>query len=314
MLDKLTNMLESNDDITGGVPTDEIPEGLESEQELASDGGAEGAQREDVEELAVRLGELEEDLDRNESSIRAVRSSQEGMEETVEEINETVRQLLGVYDQLTADANPFTDGRERDDQLIENPDASEANTQANARTNGHAGTAGDNTMDDSHEHDDRAANRRSNGGGQVDDETVSFDDLVDESGNGFERGSELDDAPESDTSATETSGAVGDGGDHPSSTDALLSALPEGYAGEMLIMEWLAALMERSGPAGALRAVDHYEDLGWIDHDIRERLVDTLGGPGLDAHVDPNRPSEPTASDHEASHVYVRTLDRLHDL
>lgn len=104
-------------------------------------------------------------------------------------------------------------------------------------------------------------------------------------------------------------------GDGSSDDDAppLLTDLPAGYAGDALVMEWLAALVADVGPAGALRAVDYYEDVGWISEDVRDGLVEVLAGTELDVDVDPARPTEPDAIDHAESYQYVRTLAQLAD-
>ncbi|MEF8841528.1 MAG: flagella accessory protein C, partial [Haloarculaceae archaeon] len=63
----------------------------------------------DVVEIEHRVGELEEGLERSEGRIESVQHSQEEVAERVEGLNDTVRDLLGVYERLTSDVNPFTD-------------------------------------------------------------------------------------------------------------------------------------------------------------------------------------------------------------
>jgi archaellum component FlaD/FlaE len=73
--------------------------------------------------------------------------------------------------------------------------------------------------------------------------------------------------------------------------------------------------MTVSGSCGALRAIEHYEDIGWISSGLRDRLVDIIGGPSLDTSVDPTQfPQEPTAETHAMSHDYLRVLANLQDL
>jgi len=97
----------------------------------------------------------------------------------------------------------------------------------------------------------------------------------------------------------------------PGAEDAILPSLPDGYAAELVAMEWLGMLVRVAGPAGALRALTSYERLGWLGSDARADLVELLGGPGLDVDVDPTRPVEPTAEDHAESYTYVRMLAQL---
>jgi archaellum component FlaD/FlaE/archaellum component FlaC len=70
-------------------------------------------QEEQVENLEHRIDSIQEDLERSSSQIESIQSSQEEVAERVEDVNGTVRQLLGIYDQLTASANPFVEGGNR---------------------------------------------------------------------------------------------------------------------------------------------------------------------------------------------------------
>ncbi|MFD1644117.1 FlaD/FlaE family flagellar protein [Haloarchaeobius litoreus] len=70
-------------------------------------------QEEQVENLEHRIDSMQEDLERSNSQIESIQSSQEEVAERVEDVNGTVRQLLGIYDQLTASANPFVEGGSR---------------------------------------------------------------------------------------------------------------------------------------------------------------------------------------------------------
>lgn len=92
-----------------------------------------------------------------------------------------------------------------------------------------------------------------------------------------------------------------------------MTELPAGYAGDAIVMEWLSGLVADVGPAGALHAVEYYEDVRWISEGVRDRLLDVLAATELDFDVDPNRPVEPDAVNHAESYQYVETLAALHE-
>ena len=298
----------------------------------------------DVGELDVRLGELEEDVDSLESSLRAVQSSQDEFADTIEEMNDRVRQLVGVYDRLNAADNPFVDDAATH--------AGGANTAGGASAAGEPGAAGSGGAATPAEND------RNGDEGSV----VSFDDLEgetrqeddtdpsDEDGDSSRAGGDGETSAvdgDDETGAVDAGGETGEGHEDPSSdggqlpedvsngtasngdgthappsepesdtaavADArpVLESVPDSYAGEVLVMEWLSVLMEGSGPADALRAVGHYEDAGWISREVRDHLVDVIGGPTLDVHVDPTQSRESTAEEHAVSYRYLSVLAHL---
>jgi archaellum component FlaD/FlaE len=71
-------------------------------------------QEEQVEALEGRLDDMEGSMQQNQSELETIRGSQQDVAEQLNEVNDTVRQLLGIYDQLTADVNPFMEGPTRD--------------------------------------------------------------------------------------------------------------------------------------------------------------------------------------------------------
>jgi hypothetical protein len=285
-------------------------------------GGEPAEDAPDVAELEVRLADLEDDLDATESSVRAIQNSQEEMADSVEEVNDTVRRLVGMYDRLAAEDNPFVD----DPHAAGDGDGSAASIVGDPAdaANGHVATAGTaNGRGDGRADDAGAADA------DADDDVVSFEDLrgtaggdrdaVEAAGDVRDRSDPVDPAANGESGAApggDRPGTDGGGapGRPPHDRAPLLATVPDGYAGDVLAMEWLASLMADSGPAGALRAIRHYEDAGWISPAVADHLVDVVGGPSLDVFVDPTRPGEPTAQDHTESHAYLQVLDRLNDL
>jgi len=304
---------ESEEEIDQAAPADaEAPpvdsDELDLEGEQASDDVDEGP---DVNELDVRINELQDELDSTDSSIQRLENSQEEMADSIDKMNDRVRQLVGVYDRIAAEENPFVDDpAEATPADAGSPMAAVEGSQRGEATANGADEAPEQQMADG-----------------TDDDVVSFDDLWEEQdepagqdlpATGEPDGEDL--PPEGDFPATEEpeQPAIDDRqASTPSAAsqeDVLLETIPDGYAGEVLVMEWLATLMERSGPAGAFRAVDYYANVGWISSTVEQRLVDVIGGPALDVFVDPTQPREPTAEEHAVSHEYLRVMARLNEI
>jgi archaellum component FlaD/FlaE len=273
-----------------------------------------------TEELDVRIEELEDDLESTGASVRAIQSSQEEMADAVDEVNDTVRRLVGVYDRLAAEQNPFLDGPDEaaDGATVVGDAAADGTVPADdagddAADREPADDAGDTDDADATDATD-AADAADDAGatdpatnGADDDGVVSFADLRDDGEGEHDGGGGGPAVPSSGTDGTTTgrgaAGSVGgDGG-------PLLASLPDGYAGEAVAMEWLSTLMAESGAAGAVRAVEHYEDAGWISPAVTRRLVDLVAAPGVDDGA--GRLREPTAADHARSYGSVRVLRGL---
>lgn len=274
----------------------------------------------DVGELDVRLGELEEDVDSLESSLRAVRSSQDEFADTIEEMSDRVRQLVGVYDRLSAAENPFVDDA---------ADAGIADGGGSAGRPGDGATAGgtgsDGQQEDVVSFDDLEQDRDGEGGADHPADDGAGDEPSDDGE--VNTGVDADRDRDRDWNGDQDPG----GRQEPERERAppvepeegaaavpdrrpVLESVPDSYAGEVLVMEWLSVLMEGSGPADALRAVGHYEDAGWISREVRDHLLDVIGGPTLDVHVDPTQSRESTADEHAVSYRYLSVLAHLDDI
>ena len=295
----------------------------------------------DLVELEHRVGELEDDLERNASRIESVQHSQEEVAERVGEMNETVRDLLGVYEQLTADANPFT-----------NAEGSVSEGGRFGVVNGHGGERGtvetDTHADVKHtpeeRHDGEVEEEPTDAPGE---DVFTFEDaLADVEGEDEtdetheeERTRETPVAEDDDDGSVKpkvegtersgrdplegafaTTGRSGAGNgmaappDDTTEETPYLTALADTYATDTLVFEWLAELVEKTGPAATLKAVCYYEDVGWIGSSVSADLEEYLAGPGIDVHVDPNEPEELTVEDHVTSYEYIRKLDAIREL
>jgi flagellar protein FlaE len=88
-------------------------------------------------------------------------------------------------------------------------------------------------------------------------------------------------------------------------TKPYLDSLPEHYAGEHLIFEWLEFLLLHAGYQGATGALDYYESIGWITEECEATLNDYLLG--LEESGG-NDPVDLDVDDHLLSLVYVAKL------
>lgn len=247
-----------------------------------------------VDDLEHRIDEVEERLDRQSASVRGVESAQTDLADRVDAMDDRTRRLLGVYDRLTDDVNPPTDagpadgdaGGSADDEFrfgaVGEPDDADA---AHRNADRDADDAGVATASPSR--DESSA-----------DGVVTIDDL----------GSADADADGADAPPAPPASAPPAGDGRSAAAGLAVEADVGGYAADLVIFEWLTALIDAAGPAGALRAVGRYERTGWIGPDLRAYLETVLGGPALDADVDPREPGELTVTDHERSHRYVRRL------
>lgn len=323
--------IEEPDEPVLDDPTDDD---LALEEEGAFDAPGEDSDGPTVDDLDYRIDELEADLESTRNSIRTIESTQTDVAAQLEEMNDSVRRVVGIYDRLTDDANPFTDVSTAD---VDGPDAArfgvvgpntrpasstlDVQSDADDPSETEAGeepasASGDLTDEDAEtgvenpigddlanpldeaegEDEDEDANDLSADDGSI----VSFDDLVD----GADRDTDRDDASGEPERASDPTPPTTD----EPVTEPLLETLPEGYAAEVLVMEWLADLVDAGGPAGALKAVAYYETVDWIGPGAHDQLKRVLGGPALDVNVDPSDADELVVDDHAASYAAVVRL------
>lgn len=88
-------------------------------------------------------------------------------------------------------------------------------------------------------------------------------------------------------------------------TKPYLDTLPEHYAAENLVFEWLEFLLLHAGYQGAIEALDYYESVDWITEECEATLNDYMlgleagaGSEGTDLDID----------DHLLSLVYIAKL------
>ncbi|ESS05835.1 MAG: putative archaeal flagellar protein D/E [uncultured archaeon A07HB70] len=309
MFESITQVLGDESEDEGdepGAPPAEPEELAGSEAPGRPNGGMQGPEGPAATELSSRIDELEDDIESTTTSLGEIQNTQRETMESVEEVNETVRRLAGIYDQVAASQNPFVDDgadqspAEGTPVVDESARADERHdaTDAPGDESGAAAESDPVSFDDPDPTPDA-----SDTGPAAENGSVSFDDL----GSAAET---PDDAASGGHANGESGGA--EGAAEPASADEyVLESVPEGYAAELLMMEWLSRLIQRSGPAGAFRAVEQYHDLGMISSATRDHAIDLIGGPSLDVFVDPTESDEPSVEEHRVSSAYLRALDRL---
>ncbi|WP_423999871.1 FlaD/FlaE family flagellar protein [Haloarcula salina] len=87
-----------------------------------------------------------------------------------------------------------------------------------------------------------------------------------------------------------------------------LESLPETYAAEFVVFEWLEFLLMHSGYQGAGEALDYYESIDWITAEVQADLSDYLLGIDESATNDDN---DLSVDDHMLSLVYVAKLTAM---
>ncbi|AGB15198.1 putative archaeal flagellar protein D/E [Halovivax ruber XH-70] len=268
-----------------------------------------------VDDLYHRIETLEEELERNGTRLGSIRDAQESVSDDIEEVNDTVRRLLGVYDRLTEQVNPFTGAGEEAEGFGVFGENHEEGFGLNQQTTETGGASI--SFDDL-----RSAVEEADGAGEP--QRIPFEDELDD-----EPGKPADADRESDETSTDASVEVQatdevageeatdvteDDDADADDSDVTLSSLADTYAADLLVFEWLTELVRTGGPSATLRAISYYHEIGWIDDDVRQHLEAVLSGPDLDIHVDPERtPEELTAEDHADSYEYIMKLQEVHE-
>ncbi|MDG5778677.1 FlaD/FlaE family flagellar protein [Haloarculaceae archaeon H-GB2-1] len=84
-----------------------------------------------------------------------------------------------------------------------------------------------------------------------------------------------------------------------------LESIPEKFAAEFVVFEWLEFLLLNSGFKGATEALSYYEAVDWITEDVESTLDDYLLG--ID-DASANEGNQLDMDDHMLSLVYVAKL------
>lgn len=89
-----------------------------------------------------------------------------------------------------------------------------------------------------------------------------------------------------------------------------LTSLPGDYVGDLMVMEWLEFLVEESTTTDAVRAINYYERVEWIDEGVADQLKGFLSGFG---DIDRNLMDRP-GTDHLDLDHHTRSLKYIMQL
>ena len=296
----------------------------------------------DLQEVETRLNDMEADLEQTSASVRSIEGKQEELSEEVTQLNDRIRQLLGMYDQAAADANPFTEESDGDGSngfgVVGSPegDADESGDGSDRFETSKSPETGDTQNPGTDTSGERASGAETNTQDterleRNPDAGLTFEELKTQMTDEAQRPPEDHDAVEenrerqqSDRVAVEDT-QPGRAGDHswnsdlsqtevPDTGNATLETVPQTYAADIIVMDWVSMLIRRSGLAGALKSFEYYESVDWISGSVRQYLETTLSGPGIDTHIEPDSPHEPRSEDHRESYTYIEQLDKLREV
>jgi archaellum component FlaD/FlaE len=332
---------------------EEVTENPEAPEQTRTDGGTqedtdeteedeltglEGFDEEDENESSVdeteqrlngmenRVEDVEESIDEVRSSVRKMEEKQDEVSDSIDEIDERMRKLVGIYDEVTSESNPFSEDSPEDrdgDGFGVVPDESDGASVEDEETESRV------VEEDTDAHEDNE---------KPEEEVTSYEDLTREVPGDEEVVEEVIEEPH-DAAEMPTNGGQngdsehepangfggvtheavdGDIGDHPLPSDEkdkpFLDGFEPSYAADIIMMEWMSVMTVRSDPAGAFKALDYYESIGWISPEVRDYLETVVGGPGVDSHVNPGEVESPAIRDHKMSHSYIKQLKEITEM
>lgn len=293
MMVRYLRILLGLDDAAGDDDdTSSTPDEAETPPEPDNKGG--GSPRvddlnDDLKSMQSQVSDLDNDTEKNDNRIQSLQTDMNQMQDDIEEVEGHIRDLLGVYDALSARVNPLVEGDVDNMPSLSNSDVDSDATDSRfgLKDEGAEATSdGETSMGvDEPETDD----------------TRTLEDLRDDTGM-----NNTEPEPESRTVEQPPSPtpSVAAGEHHH------VRSFPMTYAGEAVAYEWLSMLLELTDTAGALRALSYYHDIGWISADVKKELQRRLSGADESQVADGDAPRL-GANDHAESLSYVITLEGL---
>jgi len=291
--------------------SDEDEESSEDEttEESSDDGGSSGgglfggrSSDDEDDELAERindfeyeLSEIRNDVEQNEATIEGIESEQLDINERMDQIEEHNATLLGVYDRLTEGVNPFARDWEQSEErrdtgestygVIPDDESDAPGRDEKLRRNGGSSSAASRGAE--------LSNSRSSDAG-------SSDDAADES--------TPTDPPSRDAPSSTPVPESPPSGTTPPENGPYLTEFADTYATDVLVMEWLAMLIEAAGEEGALKALDHYDRIDWVSESIRRELEVVLSGAWSEADAAPR--NDLNTDVHDRSFRFIARLSQ----
>lgn len=89
-----------------------------------------------------------------------------------------------------------------------------------------------------------------------------------------------------------------------------LERLPDRYAAEVVVLEWLDLLIDKAGFENTGNALEYYAEVGWITESVRADLREYMRGFSEVESFDPDKPgpADLDVDDHVTSLVYIARL------
>ena len=337
MLDWLTGGDDDSDE-SSESPGDDLLGDAEWEEEgdMGDEVGFDEMEADDeddgqVDELAHQVDEFEQELDSVSSTVNTIRHETEEFGEDLEDIKDNVRQLLEIYEMVTRGVNPFSD-----DQSFQQGGSGAGAFDLFGDEEGDSvapeDAGGDEMLED--DFDDDAFDEFDEPS-DLDEGGRSFDDLKEEyEGEEMELepeeeepfldmdDDELDESAEDEAEVLddEVSSEPDSSSEEPTSkeraehSDVLgekpyLSAIPDGYASDLLVMQWMNELRERGNPAAVADTIEYYQEIGWINREVADELHSFIPGiADIQATEEPVAVSSLPFEDHRRSLWYVHQL------
>lgn len=118
-----------------------------------------------------------------------------------------------------------------------------------------------------------------------------------------------DDDASDETESAPATGTISSDEQSSEAGKPYLTTLPSGFAGDLVVIEWLEYLLSRAGYRGTARAIDYYETIDWIHDDVATDLHTFLRG--FDGFGDDD--GGLTIDHHTQSLQYISQLDGNRD-
>ncbi len=313
-----------NDDLLGeDLGGDEFGDDLGLD-EMEDDGA-------DLEELEHNVTQLEDEVGSLSSNVNTIKNEHEHLRDDVEAIRDNVRQLLEIYEMVTTGVNPFEDETEFGEAfdmetmgMFEQPDEAEVADDLDETLPLDEPETPDpieDDMDETEGTEDSTADER------------TFDDLRAEYEDGSEAANDDQISPSDseDSAVSDTHRSPSPSTDGETHSDAIpapdaidpsqsaigekpfLQRLPDGYAGELIVLQWLTFLNEETDSASAGSAIEYYRSIEWISDEVADTLHIYLDGLGADIESDFGDDGDALSVEaHTQSLQYIHQLAR-HD-
>ncbi|GAA0670780.1 FlaD/FlaE family flagellar protein [Natronoarchaeum mannanilyticum] len=250
-----------------------------------------------INDFEYELSEIRNDVEQNEASIDGLESEQLDINERMDRIEEHNATLLGVYDQLTEGVNPFARDWEQSEErrdtgdstygVIPDDESDSPGRDENLQRNGGSSSAASRSAESA---DGRSPDARSSADG--DDEPMPTD--PEPSGPEAPSSTPVPESPPSGTT--------------PPENGPYLTEFADTYATDVLVMEWLAMLIDAAGEEGALKALDHYDRIDWVSESIRRELEVVLSGAWSESDAEPR--NDLNTDVHDRSFRFIARLSQ----